>query len=297
MAAAGGGTRRRHNVGAAVADVTLGHCLCFPCLQVPGATTYLGCVGKDHYADELTKVAAQDGVQAHYMIDEATPTGTCAACIVGGERSLVANLAAANNYKVGCCTYPAALLLLLLLLLLLSKLGAAASPANNYKVQRSPLPLSLPLLRLLPLWWCCCCLCRRCGAAAAAVLSLPPLPPLLPLAAACAHLESTGSPSLQIDHLRLPENVAHLAAASSCCMPACSCMTLSPFSTDIPYCRLTTCACRRTWPAWTRPASSTAPASSSPVGLLCCLRLVVPGCTSGGGGGGCGSGRPFASPA
>ena len=113
MAAAGGGTRRRHNVGAAVADVTLGHCLCFPCLQVPGATTYLGCVGKDHYADELTKVAAQDGVQAHYMIDEATPTGTCAACIVGGERSLVANLAAANNYKVGCCTYPAALLLLL----------------------------------------------------------------------------------------------------------------------------------------------------------------------------------------
>ena len=39
--------------------------------------------------------------QAHYMVDEATPTGTCAACIVGGERSLVANLAAANNYKVG----------------------------------------------------------------------------------------------------------------------------------------------------------------------------------------------------
>jgi adenosine kinase len=35
------------------------------------------------------------------MVDEATPTGTCAACIVGGERSLVANLAAANNYKVG----------------------------------------------------------------------------------------------------------------------------------------------------------------------------------------------------
>ena len=40
-------------------------------------------------------------LQAHYMVDESTPTGTCAACIVGGERSLVANLAAANNYKVG----------------------------------------------------------------------------------------------------------------------------------------------------------------------------------------------------
>lgn len=34
------------------------------------------------------------------MVDKATPTGTCAVCIVGGERSLVANLAAANNFKV-----------------------------------------------------------------------------------------------------------------------------------------------------------------------------------------------------
>lgn len=30
--------------------------------QVPGATTYFGCVGKDHYADALQKVAAKDGV-------------------------------------------------------------------------------------------------------------------------------------------------------------------------------------------------------------------------------------------
>lgn len=68
-------------------------------LGVPGATTYMGCVGADHYADELQKTATKDGVTARYMIDKATPTGTCAACIVGGERSLVANLAAANNYK------------------------------------------------------------------------------------------------------------------------------------------------------------------------------------------------------
>lgn len=33
------------------------------------------------------------------MVDKSTPTGTCAVCIVGGERSLVANLAAANNFK------------------------------------------------------------------------------------------------------------------------------------------------------------------------------------------------------
>ena len=33
------------------------------------------------------------------MVDASTPTGTCAACVLDSERSLVANLAAANNYK------------------------------------------------------------------------------------------------------------------------------------------------------------------------------------------------------
>eukprot|EP00889_Picochlorum_renovo_P002582 jgi/Picre1/29612/NNA_004997.t1 len=41
-----------------------------------------------------------NGVDARYHVDPETPTGTCAACILGGERSLVANLAAANNYKI-----------------------------------------------------------------------------------------------------------------------------------------------------------------------------------------------------
>ena len=39
-------------------------------------------------------------LQVSYHMDSSTPTGTCATCIMGGERSLVANLAAANNYKV-----------------------------------------------------------------------------------------------------------------------------------------------------------------------------------------------------
>lgn len=68
-------------------------------LGVPGATTYMGCVGADHYAEVLRNTASKDGVEVRYMIDSTTPTGTCAACIVGGERSLVAHLAAANNYK------------------------------------------------------------------------------------------------------------------------------------------------------------------------------------------------------
>ena len=69
-------------------------------LGVKGATTYMGSVGADKYADELRRVASEDGVDVRYHVDSNTPTGTCAACIVGGERSLVANLAAANNYKI-----------------------------------------------------------------------------------------------------------------------------------------------------------------------------------------------------
>ena len=40
---------------------------------MPGATTCLGCVGKDHYAAELQKVASKDGVQVgpgcHFLFE------------------------------------------------------------------------------------------------------------------------------------------------------------------------------------------------------------------------------------
>ena len=69
-------------------------------LQVPFATAYMGCVGKDAFADEMKKVCVADGVNANYMVDESTPTGTCGVLVNGGERSLVAALNAANNYKM-----------------------------------------------------------------------------------------------------------------------------------------------------------------------------------------------------
>ncbi|XP_058771143.1 adenosine kinase 2-like [Vicia villosa] len=69
-------------------------------LQVPGATSYIGCIGKDKYGEEMTKNSRLAGVNVQYYEDENTPTGTCAVCVVGGERSLIANLAAANCYKV-----------------------------------------------------------------------------------------------------------------------------------------------------------------------------------------------------
>jgi adenosine kinase len=60
---------------------------------------FMGCVGADDYGKELKDCATADGVLVHYMQDPTTPTGTCAALIKDGERALVANLAAANNFK------------------------------------------------------------------------------------------------------------------------------------------------------------------------------------------------------
>ncbi|KAJ6901840.1 hypothetical protein NC651_019577 [Populus alba x Populus x berolinensis] len=68
-------------------------------LQIPGATSYMGCIGKDKFGEEMKKNSKKAGVNVHYYEDEAAPTGTCAVCVVGGERSLIANLSAANCYK------------------------------------------------------------------------------------------------------------------------------------------------------------------------------------------------------
>lgn len=64
------------------------------------SVAFMGCVGDDKYGKQLAECAQADGVCVHYMIDpDNTPTGTCAALILGGERALVANLGAANNFK------------------------------------------------------------------------------------------------------------------------------------------------------------------------------------------------------
>lgn len=67
--------------------------------QKPNRVAFMGCVGNDEYGQQLETCASKDGVTVHYMKDTETPTGTCAALILGGERALVANLAAANNFK------------------------------------------------------------------------------------------------------------------------------------------------------------------------------------------------------
>lgn len=62
------------------------------------ATSYIGCVGNDENGKTLKEKAVADGVDVQYMIDDTNPTGTCGVLVTGDDRSLVANIAAANSY-------------------------------------------------------------------------------------------------------------------------------------------------------------------------------------------------------
>ncbi|CAN1238016.1 Adenosine kinase 2 [Linum grandiflorum] len=80
-------------------DMRIVQCIHDWMIQKPGSTSYIGCIGNDKFGEEMTKNAKQAGVNVHYCVDEAAPTGTCAVCVLDGQSSLVANLSAANCYK------------------------------------------------------------------------------------------------------------------------------------------------------------------------------------------------------
>jgi adenosine kinase len=61
---------------------------------------FIGCVGKDQYADTLRTESERQGVRVEYRIDEEQPTGRCGVVITGSNRSLCTDLAAANCYKI-----------------------------------------------------------------------------------------------------------------------------------------------------------------------------------------------------
>jgi adenosine kinase len=65
----------------------------------PGSTAYIGCVGDDAYGKQLAECAKEDGVTTLYQVVAAPPTGTCAVLVYEKERSLCANLAAAEALK------------------------------------------------------------------------------------------------------------------------------------------------------------------------------------------------------
>jgi len=66
---------------------------------VAGVTHFIGSVGNDENAEKLKSAASFDGVQTHYYVSKTFHTGCCAVLITDNERSLVADLSAANDYQ------------------------------------------------------------------------------------------------------------------------------------------------------------------------------------------------------
>lgn len=76
--------------------------------QTPDSTAFFGAVSSDKNGNTLEECAKADGVKVCYQVTTTAPTGTCAVLIHGGERSLVANLAAANTFNVSHLETPEA---------------------------------------------------------------------------------------------------------------------------------------------------------------------------------------------
>lgn len=69
-------------------------------LGKPNIASFMGCIGRDKFGDILETKAKESGVNTFYQYHETIPTGTCAVVITnkGANRSLCANLSAANNF-------------------------------------------------------------------------------------------------------------------------------------------------------------------------------------------------------
>ena len=64
------------------------------------SVVYIGCVGKDKYADILREAVKQAELRVEYRVDEEHPTGRCGVIITGHDRSMCTDLAAASHYRI-----------------------------------------------------------------------------------------------------------------------------------------------------------------------------------------------------
>lgn len=64
------------------------------------ATCFIGATSRDKYEEILKAEAKKVGMQTEYFDESDLPTGTCATLVNGHNRSMVANLSAANTYNV-----------------------------------------------------------------------------------------------------------------------------------------------------------------------------------------------------
>lgn len=75
-------------------------------IRKPRVAVFFGCVGVDDYGEKLAEKARADGVNVIYQQNNLLPTGTCAVAITNHQRSLCANLAAANTFTVDHINQP-----------------------------------------------------------------------------------------------------------------------------------------------------------------------------------------------
>jgi adenosine kinase len=75
-------------------------------IGVPNATTFMGCIGRDKFGEILEGKVREAGVNPRYMYNDEQPTGTCAVCLTGTNRSLVAYLGAANCFNLSHLEIP-----------------------------------------------------------------------------------------------------------------------------------------------------------------------------------------------
>ena len=66
----------------------------------PDSCLFIGCVGKDKYANILQEANVMAGLKVNYRFEESQPTGRCGVVITGHNRSMCTDLAAANHYKI-----------------------------------------------------------------------------------------------------------------------------------------------------------------------------------------------------
>lgn len=64
------------------------------------AITFFGAVGEDDFAKKMEQKALADGLNVVYQRNKTTKTGTCAVILTGHDRSLCANLAAAETFTL-----------------------------------------------------------------------------------------------------------------------------------------------------------------------------------------------------
>ena len=70
-------------------------------IGVPNATTFMGCIGRDEFGRILEKKVIEAGVNPRYKYHDSEPTGTCAVCLTGTNRSVLDHCSLCN-ISVSC---------------------------------------------------------------------------------------------------------------------------------------------------------------------------------------------------